>query len=570
MPGPWEDFQQGGDGPWTDFQSPKTTTKAEAKDKDGVTWRTAAEAAGIPVGYALDAGMGIKQALDAVAQMAARGAEGAANKLAPESAIARVLASMRQDTEGANKTTLNAYNRVAEPDTRTGAAFVRGIGQSTPLLFAPQLAAGGVLRSAATGAATGAAGGLLEPVYDVPKDEQGNDAFWSAKGKQAATGAAAGGVLGGAGSVVAKAIAPRLAAEQAILSREGVNMTPGQAIGGALKDAEDKLTSVPIIGNLIQSGRMRGIEDFNRAVYARATEPFGQEGATLAAKASVGREGVAKIGDYLSSKYEAALAKSKPSPYDNAMNDALDNLATMIPQARAGDFQNVIKRELFDKFTPANTITPSVAKQADSEIGRLAREYAGSASGDDRLYGQALREVQSQVRQLFARSNPDTAPLIKAADQGWATLTQMERAASMVGARDGIFTPAQFLNAVKRGDASLRDRKFARGEALNQDLADAAKNVLPSTVPDSGTPGRALMALLAGGGGAHMIDPSGLSVAATGLAALPYLPGIGPLLTKAALSRPEGATSLRELAQGALPLLGMAAGNAFASGEASR
>jgi len=569
MAGPWEDFQQAAPvaGPWADFQK----SAPEAKAPEGrPNWRTAAEGAGIPVGYAMDAGMGVKQALDALAQMVARGAEGAANKVTPDSVISRLLTGMRQDTEGANKATLDTYNRVAEPDNRTGSALVRGVGQSAPLLLAPQVAAGGLVRGALTGAATGAAGGVLEPVYNVPKDEQGNDAFAAAKTKQAGSGAIAGGILGGAGTALAKAIAPKLAGEQAALASEGINMTPGQAAGGWLKDAEDKLTSVPIIGNLIQSGRMRGIEDFNRAVYARAAEPFGEEGAKLAAKAPVGREGVAKIGDYLSGKYEAALARSNPAPYDEAINGALDKLATMVPQARQGDFQSVIKREIYDKFTPANTITPSVAKQADSEIGRMAREYMGSAAADDRLYGQALREVQSQVRQLFARSNPDTAPLIRAADQGWATLTQMERAASMVGARDGIFTPAQFLNAVKRSDNSVRDRKFARGEALNQDLADAAKGVLPSTVPDSGTPGRALMALLAGGGGAHMLDPSGIGLAATGLASLPYLPGVGPLLTKAAFMRPDGASTLRDLVQGSLPLLGMAAGNAAASGGASQ
>jgi hypothetical protein len=255
----------------------------------------------------------------------------------------------------------------------------------------------------------------------------------------------------------------------------------------------------------------------------------------------VGRNGVAKVGDYLSAKYEQALDQSAPAPLTAEAQQALNNLADMVPASKQMDFLKAIKRTVLDNVTPAGTLTPSVAKDADSELGRLARGYAGSQDFEQRELAGALREAQSTLREMFADANPDTAPIIRAADQGWATLTQMERAGSMLGAKDGIFTPAQFLNAVKRGDTSIRDRRFARGEMLNQDLGEAGDAVLPNKVPDSGTTGRLLVNAGAAGGlhsiGA-LLDPH--TLATVGAASLPYLPVVGPAVTSLAmLARPQ-------------------------------
>ena len=157
------------------------------------------------------------------------------------------------------------------------------------------------------------------------------------------------------------------------------------------------------------------------------------------------------------------------------------------------------------------------------------------------------------MRQLFARNNPEAADLIRAADNGWATLVQMENAGAMLGAKNGLFTPAQFLNAVKRSDHSLRDRTFAHGDALNQDLAAAAKEVLPSSVPDSGTAGRLLLAELPKFLASPHLWPASI-------AALPYMaPGLN------AARQGATASGLRELAMGLVPSAGAVAGSLAAS-----
>ena len=61
----------------------------------------------------------------------------------------------------------------------------------------------------------------------------------------------------------------------AVLAKEGIRLTPGAECGGWLKALEDKATSIPFVGDIIQGARKKGIEDFNRAALERATFPVG-------------------------------------------------------------------------------------------------------------------------------------------------------------------------------------------------------------------------------------------------------------------------------------------------------
>jgi hypothetical protein len=70
-----------------------------------------------------------------------------------------------------------------------------------------------------------------------------------------------------------------------------------------------------------------------------------------------------------------------------------------------------------------------------------------------------------------------------------------------------VFTPGDFMAAVRQGDPRIRHRGFARGEALEQDWGSAGQQVMGNRYPDSGSPGRLLQA-----------TPQGLL---TGLATLP-------------------------------------------------
>lgn len=499
--------------------------KGSAKDTTGL-------------GYAADAAMGARQAWDAAAQMLARGVE----------SVVPAVKGSRERLERDSKQNFDNYKSLTQADARSGSDLVRGLGQmAISLPVTPTIKAGGLIKTLASGGAIGAEGGALTPVYDT---QNGAD-FLSQKMDQVLGGAAVGAGTGLVGSVAGKVLDPAIGAAQRGLQAAGVRMTPGQAMGGIAKSVEDKLSSFPLLGDLINSRRFAGVSDFNRAVYAKAVEPFGAEGAAIVKNSEPGNAGIKRVGDFLSSKYEEALSKSAPSVVDNSFKSGIANVASMVPESLRGDFVSAMQRTIVGKITPGGTLTPSVAKAAESELGRLASNYKGSADAAQREMGMALMQAQSELRDLVARNNPKIAPLIQAANQGWRTLVQMENAGAMLGAKGGIFTPAQFLNAVKKSDKSVRDRAFARGDAYNQEFAQAADKVLPNKVPNSGTADRALLGLVAGGGADFVVPGSG---AALGAASAAYLPGVNELLTNIlAGQRPQVVRTLADLTRKVTP-----------------
>lgn len=491
--------------------------------------------------YLADLAFGVRQTLDAGAQMLARGTGmGVA------------------DTEAVNKSQRDLYNKAFAPGSRAGSDVVRGVGQGAVLgPLAPAAKGASMLGTIGRGAGMGAVSGALTPVYDATSDED----FWGKKRDQAQTGAIGGGgtsaVLGAAGRVLAPKVAP--AVQQMLADK--VTPTPGQVLGGAWKAAEEKARSIPILGDAITSAQRRGIEQFNQAVFRRALEPIGK--AKLADKLPPGNEGIAVVQRELSSAYEDALARSAPSVFDRGAQGALLKIEQMVPRDKRGDFIDIITAHVRSKVTPAGTIAPSVMKEADSALGAEASSYMGSSVASERKLGQALAQAQRELRTLMRRYNKATEPELRRIDKGYANLTQIENAGSMLGAKDGIFTPAQFLNAVKKSDKSVRDRKFAAGDARNQGFAQSADAVLSQKYPDSGTAGRAMIGGAAAALGAGALSPA--IPAAVGLGALAYTPTLQRALVASMTKRYPWMQGAGSLGQQLAPYLGAPAAGGLLS-----
>jgi hypothetical protein len=480
--------------------------------------------------------MGARQAWDAGSQYLARAAEHSFPSVRPS----------RERMEAGMRDVFKGYGETFDPAQTTGNAIARGVGQAgitAPLV--PAMKAGGVAKAAAQGGGVGAGSGFFTPVYDIP---EGSD-FFNEKRKQMGLSTVTGAGLGAVGNVVGKAIAPKIEAGVRAMLDAKVPLTAGQTLGGIAKGVEDRLAGFPFVGDIINRSRRESIEGFNRAIYSRAVEKFGAEGKALVKETPVGHDGIKAVGNFLSGKYEEALGKSVPAPLTKDFGRSLNHLKTMVPKALREDFQNIINAHVLP--TPAGTITPSVAKSADSALGQLAAGYRGSSTESERQLGRALAQAQSELRELFASSNPQTAELIRAADHGWRTIAQMENAGAMIGADKGVFTPAHFMRAVKNSDKSLRDRQFARGDAWNQAFAEQAKHVLPNKVPDSGTAGRAALGL----GVMGMVDAG-----TTAMLAAPYLPGVSPLVRAALSKRPAWAEPLADQVKRTAPYLGLLSG----------
>ena len=188
-------------------------------------------------------------------------------------------------------------------------------------------------------------------------------------------------------------------------------------------------------------------------------------------------------------------------------------------------------------------------KRADSELGRLATKWGKSLDPDQRDLGNFLRDMQAELRDAVARTNPKEAPELQKINSAFAAYLRSERAAA-ASRNEGVFTPDQLLSAVKAMDGGLRGRKAAQGKALMQDLANDARAVIPSTVPDSGTAGRAAQMALAASLGAGAPGPI---LGALGGAAMYSRPGQAAMRASL-LNRPAIAGSLASLVERSAPL----------------
>lgn len=279
------------------------------------------------------------------------------------------------------------------------------------------------------------------------------------------------------------------------LSQMGVQMTPGQQLGGAMSRVEQGAESIPFLGDVIRNARVRSMESFNETVANQALKPIGDK----LPKGVTGRDAVAYVEGRIGDVYESALKRTGAVKADASFANELAQLKQMVRNSPLPDdvkrqFDAVLENQISGKLQGRNAMTAQTFKQADSEVGRLAAKYAGDASADKQMLGDALQETQAIMRRWLQRTAPpDAAADVAAANAGWAQFKRMQRASSSVGSPEGVFSPEQYRSAVRAMDQSKDKGAFARGSALGQDLADTGVSVLGRQVPDSGTPFRSLV-----------------------------------------------------------------------------
>lgn len=300
------------------------------------------------------------------------------------------------------------------------------------------------------------------------------------------------GAAGGAGgAALSKVAAARKAYEPSdavkTMLDEGVSLTPGVNIGGIAKRFEDKLTSAPFIGDVIENARIRGVEDFNRAALKRAEIPG------VSAGGEIGNEGLANLRDGLRQSYDSVLSRSSANALEPQFVQDLANLRSMVsglPKQEADQFDKIIAREIDQRLAPNGMISGDNLKAAQGALGDEARSFSVSTDAYQRKLGDALKQADAEFRALIQRSSPQNAAELDAINKAYANFKRVQSAGSKVGANEGVFTPAQLHQAVRVADKTKDKRAFSEGTALMQDLSASGKETLLSKVPDSGTAGR--------------------------------------------------------------------------------
>jgi hypothetical protein len=405
------------------------------------------------------------------------------------------------------------------------------------------------------GSAIGGMMGVLTP------NEQGKSGLdMLAEAPQKAMVGAGGGVLGTSlGRGIANVVGPNLDAAVKKLIGEGVNLTPGQMAGGFAQRLEDRLTSAPLLGDIIQSSRTKGIEEFNKAAYRRALEPIGGK-----VPQETGRAGMESVKNQISGAYNELLPKLTYKP-DNQFLTSLSNVRNQI-EGIDPDNAKKVADTVFDvvskRLDKNGEVKGEAFKVIEEKLGGLAKTYRASQDADQKLMGDAYANALGELRQNLTRNNPQFAEQLNKINTSFANFARLRGAGSMANTQE-MFTPNQLAAAIKSADQSSGKGATATGKSLMQDLSDAGVQVLPGKIPDSGTAGRsainsALGALL-GGGGAYAAQTQPV---ATGTAALlgtaiaaPYAPGIRNLVTMLGGKRPEVIQKLADLIRESSPYL---------------
>lgn len=385
----------------------------------------------------------------------------------------------------------------------------------------------GVAGSAAEGAAYGAA-------YGAGTAEGGL--------RERATGAAKGagyGLAGGAGGRLVGNAAGRVLRGKKVspevqkLADEGIVMTPGQRGGRIAKGYEEGLLgSIPFVKAIPQAAKARGIEQLNVAAYNRALAPIGQK---LPMNTKPGHEAVAALGDTVFTAYDDAASRLNLA-LDNNIAATVGRIKQNAPAsvgASSGQLNSIIDNAL----APLRQGAASGTRVRDilQDLRGEASSFRTSPVANERRIGDELWKLHDEMEAALVRQNPaDALKDFKAARASVNLYKRVEAAAAK--AKGGIFSPQQLRTAVTKRGYGTTQGKVARGQAPMQDLADAASQVLPATIPNSGTPERLLAVGGAGGLGA-LVDPT-MGVA-TGLPLAAYAPGIDRLLQYLALNRPD-------------------------------
>lgn len=316
--------------------------------------------------------------------------------------------------------------------------------------------------AAAQGGALGAAQGALMPALGDPETPE--------RARAALSGAGFGALGGAGGYSLGRLIAPRVDPNVRILRDAGVELTPGQAFGGGARKAEERLSGVPFIGGPIQAAQQRGTESFDIAVANRVLAPLN---ATVPEDIKVGRELVDHVSTTVNNAYKNIASEVTPFRLDQQF---ATDIAKVSQDFLRSDMRQVlaqsIRRDVLSRLQNAGRrIDGDTYFDISQTLGKNAAKYRAGSTVAERELGDAFFALREAFDDLLTRTNPDLTDQVTAARRAYRSLVPMQEAARV--ADGGVFTPAQFANAVRNADTSARGAAFARGRANMQELADA-------------------------------------------------------------------------------------------------
>lgn len=353
---------------------------------------------------------------------------------------------------------------------------------------AARLGVGALSKAALSGATAGGIGSAMQPVANIsPTNDYG-----SQKEAQIATGGLGGALLGPAAGMVGKALVPEVVPAARTLAAENVRLTAGQSGGPGswLKRLEDTGEKAPFVGSSIRERREEVLTDLNKAVYNGSKGVLEPVGEKIPSSIKAGHDAFKYAEDVLSKKYDDIhpnLKLERTGEFEKDLSDLFEEHSIDLVEPRQKQLLNFINKKITDRIDArGGVLEGSDIQKITSELAHQGRKWMKATDPDQRALGEAFRDVRLAVNSALEAQNPALAPELRKINTSWSRLMTIEPAVSATAsaAREGVFTPTQLEMAVNK---AASQRQMARGTAWGQDLAEAAKQVIPSNIGSSGT-----------------------------------------------------------------------------------
>jgi hypothetical protein len=376
--------------------------------------------------------------------------------------------------------------------------------------------------------------------------------------EDALQGAAMGGLMTGAMAPITRAIAPRVRPEAQQLMREGVEVTPGGAFGGALQRAEQAIESVPVTGAAVTRARERGLESFDIAAVNKVLKNINPS--LKVPKGTSPADAIKFADNAISQQYNKVVPQLKFDPQDINFRVSLVNSVKRhksLPKQEFSEFQRQASM-LVDDLTRATD--PRDVQRIKSEFSRRSFDLTSSTDANQKALGRAMQDLNKTFFASLKNQNPKVADALKKADRAETDYIRVASAFARSTAGE-VSTPAQLAQTIRQMSQSGGRVGFAEGRASPlQEFAQAGERVLGTKLPTSGTAERSMIGTALTGGGltglSYLSPEAGLMAGGAALAS-PFL--YSQTMTKNILpfllqERPNIVQQLGERARLAAPL----------------
>lgn len=299
---------------------------------------------------------------------------------------------------------------------------------------------------------------------------------------------------GGGGAAVARALPLALrgfrgapGSQAAKLQNEGIapsvgrilNERPGTWYGEIVARGEDLLKNVPVAGHFMNQTKARALDDWRQA---------GRTAALPSTTYKHGADSTTDLADSFHKEYERILSNVEPEAFKlpNWSDFNTEAIAKGLPvtpdQIAKADY-------LFTRVLDATAhefngqLSPLTHQAAETRAKTLAFGYIKSSDPEQQALGDLLYKMADTFKETWRKGLPESArkPL-DIVDDLYANYVPLRTAAAKnpnVAAPDE-YTPKFLLNTIRRLDPAQSKSGFRAGALPQQQLAQAAEDVLGS------------------------------------------------------------------------------------------